>query len=99
MSNEARTLLLAICSIPGVSWALIAREVLKRAPEDLDRLAAGEITEASKDAEEGPDRLCLTAAPHCLSSSAGRMRRSLTPRRWARTWSPCSTTSIPRTCG
>jgi DNA processing protein len=35
-----------------VSWALIAREALKRAGEDLERIAAGEITETSKDAEK-----------------------------------------------
>lgn len=52
MNDEARTLLLAICGLQGISWALVAREALKRAPAELERLAAGEISEISRDAEK-----------------------------------------------
>lgn len=52
MNRAASRLVLAMCGLPEVSWALVAREALRRGPDGLGRLAAGEITEVSTDADK-----------------------------------------------
>lgn len=49
--REDQVCLLALCRVKGLSWYLIAREVLK--PKGLEHLLAGRISEASKEANEG----------------------------------------------
>lgn len=75
VDNEASRLLLAICGIEKVSWALIAREALKRPTAELDRLAAGEITEHSTDAEK--TRASLLAAGGDLGAQLERAAEAI----------------------
>lgn len=52
---EASLRLLAMCSIDGVNWNVIAREALR--PGGLARLLAGEVGETSRDAKATRERL------------------------------------------
>lgn len=63
--------LLALCAVDGVPWSLIAREALKRGGDRLERLAAGEVTEISKDADRA--RAVLQGS---VPSSEARIERA-----------------------
>jgi DNA processing protein len=65
-----RLRLLALCSIEGVSWQVIAREA--QAPEGLAHLCAGEMMETSRDGKE-TQRL-LIAALESLDERVERVR-------------------------
>jgi DNA processing protein len=49
-SDESRLQLLALCAVEGVRWQVVAREAQR--PGGLQRLWAGEVSEASRHAEE-----------------------------------------------
>ena len=49
-SDESRLQLLALCAVEGVRWQVVAREAQR--PGGLERLWAGEVSEASRHAEE-----------------------------------------------
>lgn len=70
VDQVASRMVLAMCGLRDVSWALIAREAQKRGPHDIDRLAAGDITEISSDAEK--TRSTLLAASSELAEQLAR---------------------------
>jgi DNA processing protein len=55
MGSEDNIRLLALCSIEGVNWHIVAREALR--PGGLERLLRGDVAETSSDADLTRERL------------------------------------------
>jgi hypothetical protein len=67
-AGEMHLRLLALCSIDGVNWNVIAREALRSG--GLARLLAGEVAETSRDGETTRRRLAAE-----LATLDGRVER------------------------